>query len=185
MLGYIWYIITVGTIQITMNNLSYALLLDDVNGYRKAFVQLAKELTHRIILKGSLLIKLNTEDISTFKEAYDYNVNYMVYSLPLTDSYSYLFVSSRKVQAITNEQRDFLYGIEGLTERLEVYKKLEWIEKLTVGSVVYVTIATTPYPARGIVQWIGILTNEYGKKFGIELLVHIASYNIRIAYVHN
>ena len=156
------------------SKLSYALLLDDVTGYRKcsAFVkqdQLEGQLTHKVISKGSLLAELSKKDISSFQDTYSSTVNYMVYSIPSTECY--LFVGKHKICAITNQQRDYLYGIEGLTERLEVYKRLEWIEKLTENSQVYVTIATIPYPIRGRVRWIGKLPGEYGKKFGIELLV--------------
>ena len=156
------------------SKLSYGLLLDDVKGYRRlsAFVsknQLEGELTHTVVSKGSLLVHLSKTAIKAFKETFNCVVNYMVYTIPSTEVY--LMVGSHKVHTITNEQRDFLYGIEGLTERLEVYKRLGWIEKLTGGSEVYVTIATTPYPVKGVVRWIGKLTGEYGTKFGIELLV--------------
>ena len=156
------------------SKLSYGLLLDDTKGYRRlsAFVnkdQLEGEVTHKLVSKGSLLVQLNKTAIKAFKETFNCNINYTVYSVPSTETY--LFVGNHKVLAITNEQRDFLYGIEGLTERLEVYKRLGWIEKLTEGSEVYVTIPTTPYPVKGVVRWIGKLTGEYGKKFGIELLV--------------
>ena len=156
------------------NKLKYALLLGDVKGYRKlsAFVtegNLEGELTHAIISKGSLLVKLNKHDVSAIKETYGYNVNYAVYSVPLTDSY--LLVGDQEVHIITREQRDFLYGIEGNTERVEVFKRLEWIQELTVDSEVYVTIATTPHPVKGVVRWIGKLPGEHGKKFGVELLV--------------
>ena len=156
------------------SKLSYGLLLDDMKGYRRlsAFVnkdQLEGEITHKVVSRGSLLVQLNKTIIKAFKETFNCIVNYMVYSIPSTDTY--LMVGSHKVCMITNEQRDFLYGIVGLTERLEVYNRLGWIEKLTEGSEVYVTIYTTPYPVKGIVRWIGKLAGEYGKKFGIELLV--------------
>lgn len=161
------------------SKLSYGLLLGDVKGYRRlpAFVhkdQLEGELTHTIVPKGSLLVQLNKTAIKAFKETFNSIVNYVVYSIPSTEVY--LMVGSYKVYAITNEQRDILYGIEGLTERLEVYKRLGWIEKLVEGSEVYVTIPTTPYPVKGVVQWIGKLAGEYGKKFGIELLVCVTVY---------
>ena len=157
------------------SKLNYALLFNDVKGYRKlpAFVDkgnLEGELTHRIIPKGSLLVKLNKQDTSAFKETYGHNVNYLVYSVPSTDSYL-LVGNYHEVCTVTNEQRDFLYGIEGHTERVEAFKRLEWILKLRVGSEVYVTIATTPYPVKGVVRWIGKLCGEHGKKFGVELLV--------------
>ena len=156
------------------SKLSYGLLLDDVKGYRRfsPFVskdQLQGEITHKIVSKGSLLVQLNKTTIKAFKETFNCNVNHMFYSIPPAEIY--VMVSSHRVHTITSEQRDFLYGIEGLTERLEVYKRLGWIEQLTKGSEVYVTIATTPYPVKGVVRWIGTLAGEYGTKFGIELLV--------------
>ena len=166
--------LTVGTVQVTMSRRNYALLLEDVIGYKKysSFVkgdQLEGELTHKLISKGSLLVQLSRHDVSKFKDTYNCTVNYMEYAIPSTECY--LFVGDHKLCSVTQEQRDLLYGIEGLTERLEIYNKLEWIEKLTVGSEVYVTIATVTYLLRGIVRWIGKLTGEHGKKFGIELLV--------------
>ena len=157
-----------------MSRLSYALLLEDVKGYKKysAFVKGDKpegELTHKVISKGSLLVQLSKNDVSKIQDTYKYLVNYMEYAIPSTECY--LLVGDHEICSVSNQQRDLLYGIEGLTERLEVYKRLGWIEKLTEGSEVYVTIATVPYPIRGIIRWIGKLTGELGKKFGIELVV--------------
>ena len=156
------------------SRLSYALLLEDVKGYHKYSVfvksdQLEGELTHKIIPKGSLLVRLSKKDANKIQDTYNNTVNYMVYGIHSTESY--LFVGDHMICSVTNQQRDFLYGIEGLIERLEVYKRLEWIEKLTESSEVYVTIPTVTYPVRGIVRWIGKLSGEHGKKFGIELLV--------------
>ena len=166
------------------SKLKYALLLDNVKGYRilSTFINkdsLGGELLHVIFSKGSLLVKLNKQDISAFKKTYGCNVNYAVYSIASNDSY--LLVGNHIVHTITTEQKDFLYGIERHIERIEVYKNLEWIEKITVGSKVYVTISTTPYPVKGVVRWIGKLLGEYGKKFGIELLVCIY---IIIEFIH-
>ena len=167
------------------SKLSYGLLLDDVKGYRRlsAFVnkdQLEGEITHKVVLKGSLLVQLDKTTIKAFKEILSCIVNYMVYTIPSTEVY--VMVGSHKVRTITNEQRDFLYGIEGLSKRLEVYKRLGWIEKLTEGSEVYVTITTTPYPVKGVVRWIGKLAGEYGTKFGIELLV--CTYELCMKYAN-
>ena len=165
----------IGTIEFIMSSkLKYALSLDDVKGYKilSTFINkdsLGGELLHAVISKGSLLVKLNKQDISAFKKTYGYSVNYAVYSVASIDSY--LLVGIHEIHVITNEQRDFLYGIERHIERVEAYKNIGWIEKLTVGSKVYVTISTTPYPVKGVVRWIGKLLGEYGKKFGIELSV--------------
>lgn len=156
-----------------MSRRSYALLLEDVKGYKKYSV-FEGELTNKVITKGSLLVQLSKKDISKIKDTYNCTVNYMEYAIPSTECY--LFVNNHEVCLVTHEQRDLLYGIEGLTERLEVYNRLGWIEKLTEYSEVYVTIATVTYPLRGTVRWIGKLAGEHGKKFGIELLVTIIIY---------
>ena len=71
-------------------------------------------------------------------------------------------------------QQDFLLAVKQTHYRMEVLeRKLQWVELLTVGSEVYVTIATIPAPVRGIVRYIGKLSGEEGKQFGIEIMVWI------------
>lgn len=157
-----------------MSKVVCSLLLEDVMGYKEttSFLgndEVQPELSHKIISKGSLLIRLSKSEITAIKEVHYREVNYQVYSVPLSNLYC--FIDSKKLCEITSQQRDFLYAVEGLTDRLEVYKRLKWIGGLTKGSEVYVTIATIPHPVKGIVQYIGQLCGEQGKKFGVELLV--------------
>ena len=81
-------------------------------------------------------------------------------------------IVSSSILHITMLQRDFLLGVKQTHYRMEVLeRRLQWVELLTVGCEVYVTIATIPVPVKGIVRYIGKLSGEEGKQFGIEIMV--------------
>ena len=109
--------------------------------------------------------------VSRIKKKYNRLVNYKVVADSCRQSEHFLFVAGSSIFYITTLQKDFLLGVNHLHSRIEVLQRLEWVESLTVGSEVYVTINTIPVPVRGIIRYIGGLTGEEGRKFGVELMV--------------
>ena len=159
---------------------TYALLLQDVEGCKEEthFVGYGKQLKPVTVKKGSLLICLNPAVVNTMKKNHDYLVNYRVDHLgkalrgdnPMKNI-ELVYVDSDLLFYLSKLQRDFLLGITNPYNRLEVLGRLEWVELLRKGSEVYVTIPTIPTPVRGMVQYIGCLPGEEGRKFGVELKV--------------
>ena len=150
----------------------YAVLLKSCHGYKEERNKLKPIGVH----KGTLLVYLNPLTVNRIQEKYDRPVNYKVADRrDNQQSEAVLFVAdSSSILHITMLQRDFLLAVKQTHYRMEVLeRKLQWVELLTVGSEVYVTIATIPAPVRGIVRYIGKLSDEEGKQFGIEIMVWI------------
>ena len=162
-----------------MSQEDYALLLQDVEGFKKESQQL-KPVT---VKKSSLLIHLNPSVVNGMKKNYECVVNYQVDHLEkaLREDSSVkntelVYVDSNVLFYLSKRQRDLLLGVKNPYNRLEVLGRLEWVESLRKGSKVYVTIPTITAPVRGIVRYIGSLPGEEGRKFGVELMgvcIHI------------
>ena len=85
--------------------------------------------------------------------------------------YHTLHCTLTELKQLTCKQNNLLMGVSRLDSRLEVLCKLDWVEKLDIESIVYVTIPTITVPVQGIIRFIGKLPEEVGTKFGIEILV--------------
>ena len=151
----------------------YGLLLQDIQGFKEdtSFIGDGQQFMSIQILKGSLISRLKTSDITVIKTVYECFVNYKVDTEP--QSNMYLFAGPEYVFPLSGLQRDFMLGVKKHSDRLEMLGKLKWIESLKKGSEVYVTIATIPVPVRGVVRYIGGLPGKDGRKFGIELMVRM------------
>ena len=162
----------------------YALLLKSSHGYKEE-AKGRNQLKAVAVHKGSLLIYLDSLTVNRVQEKHDRLVNYKVADrCDNPQSEAFLFADESTILCITTLQRDFLLGIKQTHYRMEVLERLQWVESLAVGSDVYVTIATIPTPVRGMIRYIGGLSGEEGRKFGIELRVRMYSvYYIRILEV--
>ena len=148
--------------------LSYAVLLKDGHGYKE---EMKDELTPVMLKQGSLLKYLDSLVVNRIKEKYDFLVNFKLVDTGY-HSEVFFFAAKSSVFYITSLQRDFLLGIERL-HRISVLNRLQWVESLTVGSDVYVTIAATPTPVKGIIRYIGEVPGDEGRNFGVELMVRL------------
>ena len=159
----------------------YGVLLKSGHGYKEERNALKPIGVH----KGTLLVCLDPLTVKRIQEKYDRSVNYKVADrCDNQQSEAVLSVANSSILCITMLQRDFLLGIKQTHYRMEVLeRKLQWVELLTVGSEVYITIATIPAPVRGIVRYIGKLSGEEGKQFGIEIMVWI-KYVGNCSYIH-
>ena len=160
----------------------YAILLEDIRGYKEVTSEtgIRKQFKHTTISKGSLIIRLQSSDVGSIKDIYNCLVNYKLDTHPRSDVY--LFVSLVCLYSISGMQRDFMLGVDKPLAWLEMLGKLEWIQSLRKGSEVYVTIDTIPAPVRGVVKFIGGLPGEYGRKFGIELMVCTVCVHMLVTY---
>jgi len=157
---------------------NYAILVKDVQGLKEVGVLTVIDYPlvyeNVIIPAGALLECLSSADVSAIKTTYKFEANYTVYSSDeLDQSGVLLFASPDKILKLTTKQRDLLLGVHHLPDRVEVLKKLEWVEFLMEGSAVYTTIATIPIPVKGVIKYIGELSGTEGTKFGIELMVRV------------
>ena len=150
----------------------YAVLLKSCCGYKEE--NDGNQFKSVTVHKGSLLVYLDSLTVKKTQEKYNCLMNYKVadrYENP--QSGVFLFVTGSSILLITTFQRDFLLGVKQTVCRMELLERLRWVQSLKVGSDVYVTIATIPTPVRGIIRYIGGLSGEEGRKFGIELMVRI------------
>ena len=152
----------------------YAVLLKSAHGYKQENNDGGDQLKPVAVHKGSLLVYLDSFTVNRIQEKYDRLVNYKLADrCDIHQSEIILFVAGTSILHINTLQRDYLLGVKQTHYRMEVLDKLQWVQSLTVGSDVYVTIATIPTPVRGIIRYIGGLPGEEGRKFGIELMVCI------------
>ena len=153
----------------------YAVLLKSGHGYKEEVeIKDGSHLKAVLVHEGSLLVYLNSLTAKRIQEKYGKLMNYKVAGrCDSNQSEVFLFATgSSIILHITPLQQDFLLGVK-MRYRLEVLERLQWIESLTVGFEVYVTIATIPGPVKGIIRYIGKLSGEEGRKCGIELMVCI------------
>ena len=155
----------------------YAVLLKSGRGYREEITTDGSQLRPVAAHKGTLLICLNSEATTRLQRKFGCHVNYKLADRhDIHQANVFLFDNGSTVFCVTALQRDFLLGVKQMHCRMELLKRLHWVESLKVGSEVYVTIATIPAPVRGIIRYIGGLTGEEGRKFGIEIMVCILIY---------
>ena len=154
-----------------MERLPYGLLLETVDGhkrqegYRAGHVSIS--FSKQKVPKGTLLIALSHEESRAtaghFKTFHNYK--------SMADFKITLCCNVHQVYQITREQRDVLRGIRRLEDRVKVLNKLDWIDRLNLGSIIYVTIPSVPVPVKGMIHHIGRLNGEVGTMFGVEMLV--------------
>ena len=152
--------------------LPYAVLLQDGNGYKesKAILTYGSSFSSRHILRGTLLIRLSHEEIKELRQQQTGNIpvfNFKVHGEPAIKVYC----NAHVVYLLNYKQKEILLAINSVTDRSEAVKKVEWAEKLTEGSDVYVTIPNHYITAKGVIRYTGKLPGEPGIKFGVELLV--------------
>ena len=155
------------------SRLPYGILLKNIPGYSKKEKKSKHKKTVRgydeqpvLVPGGTLVITLSqAESIST------YGVFDPLHNYRCIDSSITLHCTLTEVKQLTCKQKDLLMGVTRLDSRLEVLCKLDWVDKLDVESIVYVTIPMITIPVRGIIRFIGTLPEEVGTKFGIEFLV--------------
>jgi len=152
----------------------FALLLEDVKGFRESVSYTGEppKLVNKGILGGFLITVLKSSDVVAIKEANGCLVNYKLDKLDTQLRYEvYLYAEPSYVQKLTHLERELMLGVKSLHNRLRMRNKLEWILSLGKGSEVCVTIPTIHNPVRGVVRYIGGLSGELGRQFGIEILV--------------
>jgi len=157
---------------------SYALLLEDVHGYEEHIsgTEDAPSFKQIEVPKGSLVQSLIASDISAIKQGYKLQASHTVYSSSAqVQSGVLLFASPEQLYKLTVKQRDLLLAIDSCLDRIEVLKKLFWIESLVEGSLVYVTLSIIPVPVNGVVRYVGELPGLDGTRFGVELMVWISN----------
>ena len=152
--------------------LPYAILLQDANGYKesKSVFTYGSSFSSRHILRGTLLIRLSHKEIKELKQQQTGNIpvfNFKVYGEPTIKVYC----NAHVVYLLNYKQKELLLAISSVIDRSEAVNKVEWAEKLTEGSTVYVNVSTIPLAVKGVVRYIGWLPGEPGIKFGMELLV--------------
>jgi len=155
---------------------SHALLLEDIHGYEENIsdTQGPPSFKQVEVPKGSLVQSLIISDVSAIKQVYKLKANHTVYSSSTEmQSGVLLFASPKQLHQLTVKQRDFLLAVDSCLDRIEVLKKLRWLESLTEGSLVYVTLSTIPVPVNGIIRYIGELSGLDGTRFGVEMMVWI------------
>ena len=155
----------------------YALLIKEVQGYKESegsdyLTPLSYENIN--VPAGSLVEYLSSAEVSTIKTVYEFEVNYLVYSSGShVQSGVILLASPDQLYKLTPKQKDFLLAVNYLTDRVEMLRKLQWVENLEIGSEVYTTIDTIPIPVKGVIRYIGELSGVEGIQFGIELIVRM------------
>ena len=162
---------------------SYAVLLKSGRGYREELSAHGSQLRAITTDEGTLLAYLDSVTADRIRKKIGCLVNYKLADrCDIHQSEVFLFGTSSTVVHITTLQRDLLLGVRQPQCRMELFERLHRVELLCVGSEAYVTIATIPAPVKGIVRYIGKLSGEEGRKFGIEIMVWILG-NICVVYI--
>lgn len=155
--------------------LPYAVLLQDTNGYKesKSMFTYGSSFSCKNVLKGTILLRLSQEEVRELRHQQTCSgppFNFKVHG----DSGVKLFCRTNDVHLLNYKQKEILLALSTALDRFEAVHKLEWAEKLTEGSNVYVVnMPTFPAAVKGIVRYIGKLPGESGTKFGVELLVRM------------
>ena len=151
---------------------SYAVLLKTGRGHREELTKDGSQLRPVLTDKGTLLVNLDSLTATRIQKKFGLVVNYKLADRrEIHHCEVFLFDNGSNVLFITAIQRDLLLGVKQQLYWMEVLGRLQWVELLTVGSEAYVTIATIPAPVKGIVRYIGNLSGEEGRQFGIEIMV--------------
>ena len=153
--------------------LPYAILLQDINGYKESKpmfgIGYGASYSSKYVLRGTLLARLAQEEVKELKHQSGITppLNFKVLKEPGVK----LHCKVNNVLLLNYKQKEFLLAIGSTNDRFDAVDKVEWAEKLTEDSTVYVSIPTIPTVAKGIIRYIGKLPGETGTKFGVELLV--------------
>ena len=149
--------------------LPYAILLGDANGHTEMKFECGPSFRTKYVLRGTLLVRLSQEEVNELRHQSGITppLNFKVLKEPAVK----LHCEVNNVLLLNYQQKELLLAIGSTNDRLGAVDKVEWAEKLSKGSTVYVSIPTIPTTANGIVHYIGKLPGEDGTKFGIELLV--------------
>ncbi|XP_065913854.1 uncharacterized protein [Dysidea avara] len=150
-----------------MEDLRFGVLLEDVVEYKSEVRQQRTTLFPGRQKKPSITKQLAPK--GTLVEAVSSRETEVNYKTMLGSSFC-LSCKSRQVHKITLQQKNLLEGVKRLHDRTEVLQKLNWVQKLQVGSLVFVTVPTIPLPVQGVVRYIGELPGETGTNFGVEFL---------------
>ena len=151
--------------------LPYAILLQDIHGYKenKLVFGYSSGFSNKYVLRGTLLVKLSQDEVRevTHQSGITPPLNFKVLKEPAVK----LHCKVNNVLLLNYKQKELLLAIGSINDRFDAADKVEWAEKLTEGSTVYVSIPTISTTTKGIVRYIGKLPGEVGTKFGVELLV--------------
>ena len=151
-----------------MEDPPYGLLLEDVMGYKKdTSGQFHTEL---IISKGSFLQPFVTHNKPLADTIYTYSHHN---NNILTDLSATLccYPAHWQVHQLTTVQKHLLSGIQSLPNRIKEIHNLSWVESLKIGFAVCVFLPSTNNPQKATVQYIGEVTGEIGRRFGLKLKV--------------
>ena len=152
--------------------LPYAILLQDVNGHKESktvFGYGGFSFSNKYVLRGTLLTRLAHEEVRELahQSGFTPQLNFKALKEPAVKFHCKV----NNVLLLNYKQKELLLAINSTNDRFEAVGKVEWAEKLTEESTVYVSIPTIHTTAKGIVHYIGKLRGETGTKFGVELLV--------------
>ena len=153
-----------------------ALLLQDVWGEKAnstitKIIGLGKKGSVNV-LKGTLLCSIPDKEQVPRQDGKPAH-NYRVYKNDVVT----LFCSEQEVAPLTNNEFHLLNAIKSPGARFEVFVNgvADWGSKLKLNDMVYVTLpskqAIGNQRVRAAVRWIGVLPNEDGIKFGVEITV--------------
>ena len=160
---------------------TYAVLLENVQGHKEHTLETecTPSFEQLNIPRGSLVESLIPSDISAVKQVYKVQASHAVYSSDSqVQSDVLLFASPKQLFKLTTKQKELLLAVNSCLDRIEVVKKLHWVESLAKGSEVYVTLASIPVPVIGVIRYVGELSGLDGTRFGVELKVkELAGYN--------
>ena len=158
----------------TMEPSLYGLLLEDVMGNKRDTSAGTTVFTEVLIFKGSLLQALITHN-ELMEPFTNPPHNYKTLANPAVT----LYCERNQVNLLTFVQKDLLCGIQILPDRLEAIYKLNWVEKIEIGSSVYVFLPLASSPQKATVQYIGEVNGEIGRRFGLKLMVcYIYEYSL-------
>lgn len=162
--------------------LSYAVLVQDVNGYKenKSMFSYSSTFTSKYVLRGSLLTRLSHQEIEELRQHQTGNTPPFNFKV-IGETSVKLHCEADDVRLLSYKQKEILLAINSTVDRFYAIDKLEWAEKLTEESTVYVNVPTLCTVAKGVVHYVGKLPGESGTKFGIELLV---CKSITLSYIH-
>jgi len=144
----------------------YCLLLEDATGYKRDTDGNSSVYTEMLISKGSLIQALVSHDelMEPFTNPHH---NYKT----LANAAVTLYCNCNQVHQLTTVQKDLLCGVQDLSDRFKAVDKLSWVETLEIGSSVYVTLPLANSFQKATVQYIGEVNGEFGRKFGLKLMV--------------
>jgi len=156
--------------RFNMEDLQYGVLLEDVVEYKCDVQQQRttlfpgrpkRPLTNKQLAPKGTLVK----SVSSRETEGNYKT--------ILGSSFYLSCKPRQVRKLTVQQKNLLEGVKDLHVRTEVLHKLNAVQKLQVGSLVFVLVPAIPLPVQGVIRFIGELPGETGTKFGVEFLVFL------------